>query len=234
VSTFGNRIVFELQGIVGVPDLVILILYGVFIREGPTLSDNEGHAGDLPPGQRRVKRLLRWGTDHPGITPSIPKIDREKWTLVITGEVENPLQLSWNDLMKWPRHESVSDFHCVEGWSVVGCRWEGISMKYMLERIKPKESAKYVTFECMDGYTTSLSIKDILEDGVLLAYKLDGAYLEAGIGAPLRLVVPSKYAYKSAMWITKIAFTSTKELGYWERRGYSDSADVWGNDRYSA
>jgi len=207
-------------------------LYGVFILEDSTLSGDEGHAGDLPPGQRRVNRLLRWGSDHPGITPSIPKIDREKWTLVITGEVDNPLQLSWNDLMKWPRHESVSDFHCVEGWSVLGCKWEGISIKYMLERIKPRESATSVTFECMDGYTTSLSIKDILEEGVLLAYKLDGEYLEAGIGAPLRLVVPSKYAYKSAMWITKIVFTSTKEIGYWERRGYSDTADVWRNDRY--
>lgn len=221
-----------LNSITGTADLEILILYGVFIHMNSTLSDDEGHVEGLPPDQRRVNRLLRWGSDHPGITPSIPKIDRERWTLVITGEVENPLQLSWNDLLKWSKYESVSDFHCVEGWSVVGCRWEGISLKYILEQVKPKESATSVTFECMDGYTTSLSIQDLLEEGVLLAYKFDGEYLEAGLGAPLRLVVPSKYAYKSAMWITKMTLTSKKELGYWERRGYSDTADVWRNDRF--
>jgi len=210
-------------------DLAILIFYDIFIQMNSRLSNKEG----LPPGQRRVKRLLRWGTDHPGITPSIPQIDREGWTLVIDGEIENPLQLSWDDLLKWPSYESVSDFHCVEGWSVVGCRWEGVSLKYMINQVKPKESATSVTFGCMDGYTTSLSIEDLLKDGVLLAYKIDGKYLEAGLGAPLRLVVPSKYAYKSAMWITKMTFTSKKELGYWERRGYSDTADVWSNDRFS-
>jgi len=220
-----------LHDITGAAELVILISYGVFIRMNSTLSDSERHVEVLPPGQKRINRLLRWGSDHPGITPSIPKIDRERWTLAITGEVENPLQLSWKDLLKWPKYESVSDFHCVEGWSVVGCRWEGISFKYILELVKPKESATSVTFECMDGYTTSLSIQDLLGEGVLLAYKFDGEYLEAGLGAPLRLVVPSKYAYKSAMWITKIIFTSKKELGYWERRRYSDTADVWKNDR---
>jgi DMSO/TMAO reductase YedYZ molybdopterin-dependent catalytic subunit len=112
------------------------------------------------------------------------------------------------------------------------CRWEGIAFKYVAEQAKPKEDAKFVTFECADGYTTSLSLEDLMRGDVLLAYKLDGKYLEVGLGAPLRLVVPSKYAYKSAMWITRIRFTSKKELGYWERRGYSDTADVWRNDRF--
>jgi DMSO/TMAO reductase YedYZ molybdopterin-dependent catalytic subunit len=72
-----------------------------------------------------------------------------------------------------------------------------------------------------------------LKDNVLLAYKLDGKYLKEGLGAPLRLVVPDKYGYKSAMWLIRIKFTSKKELGYWESRGYSDSADVWKNDRFA-
>jgi len=99
--------------------------------------------------------------------------------------------------------------------------------------VEPEDTVKFVSFECADGYTTSLSLEELLGDNILLAYKLDGKYLEEGIGTPLRLVVPDKYAYKSAMWITRINFTSRKEIGYWESRGYSDAADVWKNDRFS-
>jgi DMSO/TMAO reductase YedYZ molybdopterin-dependent catalytic subunit len=98
---------------------------------------------------------------------------------------------------------------------------------------KPKETATSATFECADGYTTSLTLAELAGDDVLLAYKLDGKALEEDLGFPLRLVVPSKYGYKSALWITRIRFASKKEVGFWERRGYSDTADVWKNDRFS-
>ena len=99
--------------------------------------------------------------------------------------------------------------------------------------VKPKPDAKFVTFECADGYTTSLSMEELSAPNVLLAYGLNGAPLEVGIGFPLRLIVPSKYAYKSALWVTSIKFTAKKELGYWEKLGYSDTADVWKNDRFA-
>jgi DMSO/TMAO reductase YedYZ molybdopterin-dependent catalytic subunit len=197
------------------------------------LKDKDDKRKGLPPGQTLIKRLLRWGEDHPTIKGSIPKIDLKKWFLVIDGDVEKPLKLNWNDLLKLPKVESVSDFHCVEGWSVLGLKWEGVRFKYTMDLVKPKEAAKFVSFECADGYTTSLSLQELSGEDVLLAYKLDGKYLEEGIGAPLRLVVTDKYAYKNAMWITRIKFTLKKEIGYWESRGYSDTADVWENDRYS-
>jgi DMSO/TMAO reductase YedYZ molybdopterin-dependent catalytic subunit len=188
----------------------------------------------LPPNQTPIKKLLRWGIDHPGITRSNPKIDLKTYTLTIDGEVETPIKLSWADLLKLPMVESESDFHCVEGWSVLGCKWEGIRFKQVAELVKPKENAKYVTFGCADGYTTSLTMEELSGDDVLLAHRLDGKPLEEGYGFPLRLVVPSKYGYKSALWVTSITFTSKKELGYWEKRGYSDVADVWANDRFSS
>jgi DMSO/TMAO reductase YedYZ molybdopterin-dependent catalytic subunit len=187
----------------------------------------------LPPRQRPVKRHLVWGKDHPTIGVPVPRIDLGSWTLIIDGEVEKPLKLSWNDILRLPRVESVSDFHCVEGWSVLNNRWEGIPFKKVADLVGPKENAKFVSFECADGYSTSLSLEELLGDDVLLAYKLNGELLEEGLGAPLRMVVPDKYGYKSAMWITRIKFTSTKELGYWESRGYSDTAAVWKNDRLS-
>lgn len=187
----------------------------------------------LPPNQTPIKRILRWGIDHPGIIRSNPKIDLKTYFLVIDGEVENPVKLSWNDILKLPRVESTSDFHCVEGWSVLDCKWEGVSFKQIVDLIKPAENAKFVTFECADGYTTSLTVGELAGEDILLAYRLDGKELEEGLGFPLRLVTPNKYAYKSAMWITRIKFTAKKELGYWEKRGYSDTADVWKNDRFT-
>lgn len=197
-------------------------------------SDNQQRRRDgLPPGQTPIKRLLRWGTDHPGITRSNPKIDLKTYLLTIDGEIEKPLKLSWSEIVKLPKVQSVSDFHCVEGWSVLNCKWEGIRFTDIAKLVEPKQTAKFVTFECADGYTTSLSLSELSSDDVLLAYGLDGKPLEEGFGFPLRLVVPNKYGYKSALWVTRIRFTATKEVGYWEKRGYSDTADVWKGDRFS-
>jgi DMSO/TMAO reductase YedYZ molybdopterin-dependent catalytic subunit len=188
---------------------------------------------EMPPSQTPIKKLLRWGMDHPGITKSNPKIDLRTYSLVIEGDIEKPLTLLWDDIQKLPRTESVSDFHCVEGWSVLGLKWEGVQFRHIVSLAKLKETARFVTFECADGYTTSLPLEELSGDDVLLAYKLDGKPLEEGYGFPLRLVVPQKYGYKSALWVTRIRFTSKKELGYWEKRGYSDTADVWKDDRFT-
>jgi DMSO/TMAO reductase YedYZ molybdopterin-dependent catalytic subunit len=196
-------------------------------------SENSSKPRKLPPGQRPIKRLLRWGVEHPGITRSNPRIDVKTYTLEISGEVEKPLKLTWEEVIKLPKSYSVSDFHCVEGWSVLDCKWEGIRFSHIIELAKPKETAKYVTFECADGYTTSLSLEELSGEDVLLAYGLGDKPLEEGTGYPLRLVVPNKYGYKSALWVTEIRFTAKKELGYWEKLGYSDTADVWRNDRFA-
>lgn len=199
-----------------------------------SLVNTDSKRESLPPGQKPIEHLMRWGKNHPTIDGPVPQIDLSKWNLTIDGEVKRPIRLSWDNLLKLPRVESISDFHCVEGWSVLDLKWEGVRFKHIMIMVQPKETAKFVSFECADGYTTSLSLEELLGDDILLAYRLNGKYLEEGLGAPLRLVVPGKYAYKSAMWITRIKFTSKKETGYWESRGYSDTADVWKNDRLSS
>jgi DMSO/TMAO reductase YedYZ molybdopterin-dependent catalytic subunit len=187
----------------------------------------------LPPGQRETRAILRWNIDHPGIIAQNPRFDPKNWTLTIDGEVESPLRLSWQDLLNLPSSESKSDFHCVEGWTVRDCIWRGVSFISIVKLVKPKKNSKYVFFRCSDGYTTSLDLAELLQENVYLAYRLNGEYLEEALGSPLRLVMPGKYAYKSAMWVKQITFTERKELGYWEKRGYSDTADVWKNDRLS-
>lgn len=186
----------------------------------------------MPPNQKPIKSILRWGIDHPGIVKELPKIDREKWVLTIDGYVEHPLKLGWIDLLQMPKAKVVSDFHCVEGWSVLDCVWEGILFKTIMDSVKPKPNGKYVWFECADGYTTSLSLGDLNRDDVVLAYKLNGEDLPQPLGGPVRLIVPHKYAYKSPMWLTRVTFMDEKLLGYWESGVYSDTADIWRNDRY--
>jgi DMSO/TMAO reductase YedYZ molybdopterin-dependent catalytic subunit len=146
----------------------------------------------LPPDQQVTDRILRWGIDHPGITSTNPQLTLETYTLVIDGEVENPVKLSWNDFMQLPKTVSISDFHCVEGWSVLDCKWEGVRIRDIEKLVKPKDVARAVTFECADSYTTSLFREELYDDDVLLAYKLNGEALEEGYGFPVRLVVPSK------------------------------------------
>ena len=187
----------------------------------------------LPPDQHATDRILRWGTDHPGITSANPQLKTENYTLTIDGEVDNPVTLSWNDFLRLPKTVSVSDFHCVEGWSVLYCKWEGVRICDIEKLVKPRAVASAVSFESSDNYLTSLFRKELEGDDVLLAFKLNGELLEEGLGAPVRLIVPRKYAYKSALWVVRLRFTRGKELGFWERRGYSDSADVWKNDRFN-
>jgi DMSO/TMAO reductase YedYZ molybdopterin-dependent catalytic subunit len=187
----------------------------------------------LPPSQRAISRILRWGIDHPGITSDTPHIHLDVYRLTIDGEVDNPMVLDWAQVQALPKVVSGSDFHCFEGWSVLNCKWEGIRFKDIEKLVKPKAVAKAVTFESADTYNTSLYREELTGDDVLLAFRLNDEPLEEGYGFPLRLVVPSKYAYKSALWVVRIRFTRAKELGFWERRGYSDSADVWKNDRFT-
>ena len=180
----------------------------------------------LPPGQREATGtpLRQIGT--------IPKTILNTWRLEVYGEIEKPTTFSFKELKAKPSVISVSDFHCVEGWSILNNKWEGIPFKTITETVKLEENATHATFECDDGYTTSLPLSELLKDNVLLAYKLNDKPLPPERGGPLRLIIPNKYAYKSPKWIRKIKFTSKPELGYWESRGYSNTADAWKEERY--
>ena len=188
----------------------------------------------LPPGQTPIAAIMRWGIDHPGIISQNPVIRPGEWILTVDGEVENPLEISWKELNQLPAVENTSDFHCVEGWSVLDCRWKGVHFTTVASMARPKPQGKYVWFESADGYTTQLPLADLTSPDVLIAYELNGQPLPVELGGPVRLIVPNKYAYKSPMWLTHMSFVKEKRAGYWELRGYSDTADIWKNDRRAA
>ena len=181
----------------------------------------------IPPNQRVTSKFP---VLHVG---NIPTFDPRTWDLVVEGLVENPLRLTYEKFLNIPKIVSASDFHCVTGWSKLDNKWEGVSFRTISDLVKPLKNAKYVTIVSEGNYTTSLPLEDLLDDDVLLAYRLDGKPLEPEHGRPLRLVVPKKYAYKSGKWLRKLRFTEKQELGYWEKRGYSNSADPWKEERYA-
>ncbi len=181
----------------------------------------------VPPNQTVTKKFP---VLHKGL---IPKFDLKIWDFVVEGLVENPVRLTYEEFLRLPKSVSISDFHCVTGWSRLGNKWEGVAFKIISDLVKPYKEARYVTVGAEGDYTTSLPLEDLLQDDVLLAYRLDDKPLEPKHGGPLRLVVPKKYAYKSAKWIRKLGFTKDQELGYWETRGYSNAADPWKEERYA-
>jgi DMSO/TMAO reductase YedYZ molybdopterin-dependent catalytic subunit len=111
--------------------------------------------------------------------------------------------------------------------------WAGFRFADVVKRVQPDESARYVHMHCGDGYTTNLSLEDLLADDVLLAFELDGGALPIEHGGPLRMVVPKLYAWKSAKFLRRLVFQDTDEPGYWEQRGYHHRGDPWKQERYS-
>lgn len=208
----------------------ILGIVGALLLNNPTQvgTGNRVPNGVLPPGQTEIEQLK---VLHTGI--GIPPFDKATWRFEVIGLVENVLSLSYQEFMALPRVMRVSDFHCVTGWTKFGNKWEGVSFQAIKRLVNPFENARYVTVEAKRGYTTSLSIPELSHQDVILAVRLDDLELPRSHGGPLRLVVPQKYGYKSAKWVYRLKFTEEQELGYWETRGFSNTANPFTNDRYS-
>lgn len=181
----------------------------------------------VPPGQRLVKG---WPVLHYG---PIPKFNEAEWDLRVFGLVENPFTLSYEELKALAPATVDADMHCVTGWTTLDNRWEGVSFRTLAERARPRPEARWVITHCDHGYTSNLSLQAMLDEDVLVAWANRGEPLTLEHGHPLRLVVPKRYAWKSAKWLRGLAFSDRNERGFWEVRGYHNHADPWREERYS-
>jgi len=181
----------------------------------------------LPVGQRQV---TNWPVLDLGAQPTIPT---SRWSLQVDGAVEEPLTLSWDDFQKLPQVEDVSDFHCVTSWSLMDQRWKGVQFSTIAALVRPLPSASHVMTYAYDGYTTNLPIEEALKDDVLLVHGVNGHPLPREHGGPVRMITPELYAWKGAKWIKRIEFLTEDRKGFWELRGYSNTAHPWRDDRYS-
>jgi DMSO/TMAO reductase YedYZ molybdopterin-dependent catalytic subunit len=182
--------------------------------------------GRLPPGQRLAKGFPVLDL---GARPRIPK---EVWRLRVHGLVEAPLTLDWDAFQALPQAERVADIHCVTRWSRLDVPWRGVPARELLARARPLPEARHVLLSSSDGYATNLPLEALLDDDVLFAHSVDGAPLAPEHGAPVRLVVPKRYFWKSAKWVTRVELLAQDRPGFWEERGYHNDGDPWREERY--
>ena len=181
----------------------------------------------LPPGQHLTQGFPILDL---GIKPEIALAD---WRLEIGGLVETPKTFTWEEFNALPQFEDVSDFHCVTTWSKFDCRWRGVAFFTLAEIVKPKPEVRHVLFSSYDGYTTNVRIEDALDDDTLVATQFDGKPIPRDHGGPARVIIPKLYAWKGAKFVRAIQFLAEDQPGFWEVRGYSNTADPWTEDRFS-
>lgn len=157
----------------------------------------------------------------------LPVFKPDTFTLKITGEVENPVELSWDEVKGWADHKKTSDFHCVTGWSVMDVKWRGILPQEIIDRVKPTAKAKFVSMLSLEEpYIDQVTMEQFMHEENILAHTMDGQPLTREHGSPLRMVLPKMYGYKGVKWVKELRFDTTMELGYWEQRGYDADAYI--------
>ncbi len=149
-----------------------------------------------------------------------PEVDLENWTLSVSGEVRSPGEYTLAQIQKLPRFMQNTRHICVEGWDVIG-NFGGARLSGLLNAIGADTKAKFIYFECADGYYESLDMATALHPQSLLCYEMYGKPLERERGAPVRLALPTKIGYKSAKYLTSLRVTNVlQKKGYWEDQGY--------------
>ncbi len=154
-------------------------------------------------------------------------VDVKDYKLKISGLVENPKEYTYDEAINnHQSYEKVVQLDCVEGWSVV-ILWQGFLVKDLLAEASVKPEAKVVIFHAYDGYTTSLPVDYIMNNNILMAYKMNGITLPPERGFPFELVAESKWGYKWEKWVTQIELSDDVNYrGWWESRGYSNNGDL--------
>jgi DMSO/TMAO reductase YedYZ molybdopterin-dependent catalytic subunit len=194
--------------------------------------------GRLPPGQALTQKfpVLHYGP--------VPPFDPSTWDFRVWGEVEKPLSLTWDEFNQLPRSQVTMDLHCVTRWSKFDTLWEGVSVRTLIEQglIKLRPQARFILQHAEYGYTTNIPLEVALADNFLLGTHIDGQPISPDHGYPLRGVVgaipnhhelKTPYLWKGAKWLRGLEFLAQDQLGFWEKAGYHNEADVWKEERFS-
>jgi DMSO/TMAO reductase YedYZ molybdopterin-dependent catalytic subunit len=180
----------------------------------------------LPPGQYLTEK---WPVLHAG---TVPQADLTTWDFKVFGEVEEPITLSYDELQALPPTEITTDIHCVTRWSRFDTGFKGVHWRELAKLVRPRPSAHFVLAHAEQGFTANIPLAAIEDDGAVIAWEADGRPLTPEHGWPLRLVVPSRYFWKSAKWLRGLELLSSDQPGFWERYGYHNDADYRKEERY--
>ncbi|MCE4942076.1 molybdopterin-dependent oxidoreductase [Streptomyces albulus] len=193
-------------------------------RQGGLVSE-----GMLPPGQRLVKG---WPVSHYG---PVPRFRPERWTLRVFGATASGQPHAWtfDEVVALPGVTIVADLHCASGTSTIGHEFYGVPAAALLDLAPPAPDATHVMAWAEYGYSANLRLSDVTADTTVMATHHDGEPLTAEHGAPLRLVVPHLYGYKGPKWLRGIEYMTRDRRGFWEERGYHNTADLWAGKRHA-
>lgn len=199
-------------------------------------EDKFQREGRLPPGQSLTQKfpVLHYGP--------VPRFDPLTWDFKVWGEVEQPLQLTWEQFNQLPKTTLKMDIHCVTRWSKFDTQWQGVSVKTLVEKglIKIKPGARYVLQHAEYGFTANLPLEIVLAENFLMATHFNDETITPDHGYPLRGVVgaiPSRqdltvpYFWKGAKWLRGLEFMNEDQPGFWEQAGYHNNGDVWKEER---
>jgi DMSO/TMAO reductase YedYZ molybdopterin-dependent catalytic subunit len=198
-------------------------------------------------GERGRRRATKLGIDParlpPGQSPTTkfpvlavgpnPHVPLASWTLSVHGEADAPYALDWGGLMALDQVDVTCDIHCVTRWSKFDTRWRGVRVRTLLERAEPRPGASHVMVHSHGGYTTNVPLDALLDDDALVAHSFDGAPLAPDHGGPARLLVPSRYFWKSAKFVRALELMAGDRPGFWEDNGYHNDGDPWREERHS-
>lgn len=184
-------------------------------------------AGRIPPGQYVVH-------DFPVLSAGpTPRTPLDQWTFRIEGLVGEPVQWTWQEFLGLPAQTHVVDISCVTKWTKLDTKWKGVSIDTLFEAVDLDPRAHYVMAFSDGGYTTNISVDEIIDGQAFVAYEYDDAPLEPVHGGPARLVVPHLYFWKSAKWVRGLRLMESDEAGFWESLGYNMHGDPWKEERYT-
>jgi DMSO/TMAO reductase YedYZ molybdopterin-dependent catalytic subunit len=157
-------------------------------------------------------------------------LNQSSYRLTVTGLVNNTLEYTYDDVVdNFSSYQQVVTLLCVEGWSVTGL-WQGVSVYSLLQAAGISSNATTIIFYAPDGYSTSLPLDYIVQNNIILAYKMNNVTLPATLGWPFMLIAQNQYGYKWIKWVTEIdASNDSSYQGYWESRGYPNNAIVTGD-----
>ncbi|HSV86201.1 MAG TPA: molybdopterin-dependent oxidoreductase [Levilinea sp.] len=205
--------------------------------ERKELENHYRKEGRLPPGQALTRKfpVLHYGP--------VPRFDPGTWTFKVWGEVETAIDLSWVEFQQLPRTQVTMDLHCVTAWSKFDTQWQGVAVRTLVDNgiIRLLPAARYVLQHAEYGFTANLPLEVVLQENFLMATHFNGEPISPDHGYPLRGVVgaipdrsdlKTPYLWKGAKWLRGLEFLSEDKMGFWERAGYHNEADIWKEQRF--